>query len=162
MRERLLMAGFTAVVTLTLCSQRFDELKALGRHILVEMYDCNVEILNNHEVIHKEMLRAAEVSGATIVGDVFHKFNPHGVSGAVVIAESHLSIHTWPEYKYAALDLFTCGDTVDPWKGFDHLSKVLEAGRVSQTELKRGLFPGEAGEALPFKPADLSVVKANC
>lgn len=133
-------------------------MKALGRHILVEMYDCDPTVLNDHDTIHKEMLRAAEVSGATIVGDVFHKFNPHGVSGAVVIAESHLSIHTWPEYKYAALDLFTCGDNVDPWKGFEHLAKILRAARVSQTELKRGLFSAPVTGELPYKPAAAKAV----
>jgi len=127
-------------------------LKELGRHILVEMYDCDPVVLNDEETISREMLRAAEVSGATIVGDVFHRFSPHGVSGCVVIAESHLSIHTWPEYRYAALDLFTCGENVDPWKAFKHLRKVLKAERSSQTEIKRGLFPLEEGQRLPFKP----------
>lgn len=126
-------------------------MRELGRHILVEMYDCDPNVLNDQDTIRKEMIRAAELSGATIVGDVFHKFTPQGVSGAVVIAESHLSIHTWPEYRYAALDLFTCGTNVDPWIGFGHLRKVLRAERSSQTELKRGLFPLSMGESLPFK-----------
>ncbi len=127
-------------------------MKELGRHILVEMYDCDAEILNDRDLIDREMLKAAEIAGATIVGNVMHKFSPHGVSGVVVIAESHFSIHTWPEYGYAALDLFTCGDTVNPWIAFDHLSKVLKAGNSSQTELKRGLFPIPEHESLPFKP----------
>ena len=97
------------------------------------------------------MLEAAIVSGATIVGEVFHRFTPQGVSGAVVIAESHLSIHTWPEYGYAALDLFTCGNRVDPWKAFGYLGEKFQAGRTSQTEVKRGLFPTELGRPLPYK-----------
>ena len=127
-------------------------MKELGRHIIVEMYDCDAEILNNFDVIREQMMEAARVAGATIVGEVFHRFTPHGVSGAVVIAESHLSIHTWPEYRYAALDLFTCGDNVDPWVAFGHLARELKAGKTSQTELKRGLFPTALGESLPFKP----------
>lgn len=127
-------------------------MKELGRHVIVEMYDCNAEVLNDLDKVRREMLNAAEISGATIVGEAFHRFSPHGVSGAVIIAESHLSIHTWPEYRYAALDLFTCGDTVDPWKGFDHLQSILEATHVSHTELRRGLFPNKRGEDLPFKP----------
>jgi S-adenosylmethionine decarboxylase len=116
------------------------------------MYDCDPEVLNDEEKITRYMLQAAEISGATIVGEVFHRFSPHGVSGAVVIAESHLSIHTWPEYRYAALDLFTCGDNVDPWKGFTFLRKKLRAERLSQTELRRGMFPFAADQDLPFKP----------
>ena len=134
-------------------SGRKLELKELGRHIIVEFYDCDPVALNDESLIHSQMLEAARVAGATIVGDVFHRFSPHGVSGAVVIAESHLSIHTWPEYRYAALDLFTCGCTVDPWKAFNHLKDVLKAEKTSQTEVKRGLFPATATGALPFKPA---------
>lgn len=126
-------------------------MKELGRHILVEMYDCDPAVLDDQDLIRNEMLRAAELAGATIVGDVFHKFTPQGVSGAIVIAESHLSIHTWPEYRYAALDLFTCGTNVDPWIGFNHLRKALKSERSSQTELKRGLFPLNLGEELPYK-----------
>lgn len=129
-----------------------SELKELGRHIIVEFYDCDPVALNDEGLIHSEMVEAAKVAGATIVGDVFHRFSPHGVSGAVVIAESHLSIHTWPEYRYAALDLFTCGCSVDPWKAFAYLKNVMKAQTTSQTELKRGLFPMNPGEDLPFKP----------
>jgi len=118
-------------------------MKALGKHIIVEFYDCDGGALNDFDLVRREMLNAAKLSGATVVGEVFHRFNPHGVSGAVVIAESHLSIHTWPEYGYAALDLFTCGDSVNPWVAFGHLQKVFSAGRTSQTEVKRGLFPAD-------------------
>jgi S-adenosylmethionine decarboxylase len=129
-------------------------MRELGRHIMVELYDCDPDVLNNLETIRSEMMEAARISGATLVGEVFHRFAPHGVSGAVVIAESHLSIHTWPEYGYAALDLFTCGDNVDPWKAFGHLTEQLKAGRSSQTEIKRGLFPVEIGRQLHHKPPD--------
>ena len=127
-------------------------MEQLGRHLLVEFHECDPVVLNDHDLVKREMLNAAKVAGATIVGDVFHRFSPHGVSGAVVIAESHLSIHTWPEYGYAAVDLFTCGTTVDPFKAFDHLTEVLGSRRVEQSEHRRGLFPMPVGEALPFKP----------
>ncbi len=126
-------------------------MRELGRHILVEMYDCDPDVLNNLETVRTEMMEAAIAAGATIVGEVFHRFSPQGVSGAVVIAESHISIHTWPEYGYAALDLFTCGDNVAPWKAFGYLSEKFQAGRTSQTEVKRGLFPTELGRALRYK-----------
>ncbi|MBU1650990.1 adenosylmethionine decarboxylase, partial [bacterium] len=89
-------------------------MNSLGRQILVEFYHCDAEKLNDERHIAKAMHDAAELSGATIVEEVFHMFSPHGVSGVVVIAESHLAIHTWPEYGYAAVDLFTCGDEIEP------------------------------------------------
>ncbi len=115
-------------------------MKELGRHILVEMYDCDPVVLNDQESVNRMMLQAAELAGATIVGNVIHKFSPQGVSGVVVIAESHLSIHTWPESGYAALDLFTCGDTVDPWIAFEYIERKLKAGRTAHQEMKRGII----------------------
>jgi len=112
--------------------------KALGRHILIEFYDCDTDVLNDLHVIEESMKDAAVNAGATIVKSVFHLFNPHGVSGVVVIAESHLAIHTWPEYGYAAVDLFTCGETIDPWDAFDFLKERFDAKNQFTMELKRG------------------------
>ena len=117
-------------------------MKALGRHILVEYFGCDRKILNNLESIKRFMDEAAIHSGATIVDNVFHLFNPHGVSGVVVIAESHLAIHTWPEYGYAAVDLFTCGETVDPWKAFELLKEKLGSNHSTTMEIKRGQIEG--------------------
>ena len=113
-------------------------MKALGRHILVEYYNCDAEILKNPELIERELNQAALVARATVVQSNFHHFSPWGVSGAVLIAESHLTIHTWPEYGYAAADFFTCGD-LDPWKSFAHLEKVLKAEFSESVEIQRGL-----------------------
>jgi S-adenosylmethionine decarboxylase proenzyme len=112
--------------------------EALGKHILVELYDCNSEILNDPKKIEESMNKAADLAGATIVSSSFHHFSPHGVSGVVVIAESHLTIHTWPEYGYAAVDLFTCGETVDPWIAFDFLKQTYKCSHFSVMEMKRG------------------------
>ncbi|MCD6443029.1 MAG: adenosylmethionine decarboxylase, partial [Thermotogae bacterium] len=87
-------------------------MKSLGRHLLAEFYDCDPNILRDLETIREYLKEAAEVANATIVNWTFHQFSPQGVSGVVVIAESHLAIHTWPEYRYAAVDLFTCGEDV--------------------------------------------------
>ena len=84
------------------------------------------------------MKEAARVSGATIVESVFHRFQPHGVSGVVVIAESHLAIHTWPEHGYAAVDFFTCGADIDYWRAHDFLKKAFAAGDSEVKELLRG------------------------
>lgn len=81
---------------------------------------------------------AAIKCGATVVQSAFHTFNPYGVSGVVVISESHLTIHTWPELNYAAVDVFTCGDTVDPWVACNHLKELLKSTNVDAVELNRG------------------------
>ncbi|MCK5242732.1 S-adenosylmethionine decarboxylase proenzyme [bacterium] len=115
-------------------------MKALGRHILLELHGCDSEILKSPDQIEQIMEGAALAAKATIVKSVFHHFNPYGVSGVVVIAESHLSIHTWPEYGYAALDFFTCGDEVDPWIAHHYVAEKLKAQSKSSIEMKRGVF----------------------
>ena len=87
-----------------------NRLQALGTHLLVELKDCNPDILNDIKEVQDALVMAARKAKATIVETSFHEFSPFGISGMVVIAESHLSIHTWPEYGYAAVDIFTCGD----------------------------------------------------
>lgn len=111
----------------------------LGRHLLAEFYDCNPNVLNNPSLVEQHMKDAALACGATIVQSCFHRFNPYGVSGVVVIAESHLAIHTWPELGYASVDLYTCGDECDPLVAFDHLQATLMAGQASYVALKRGM-----------------------
>lgn len=128
---------------------------ALGIHVLAEYYDCNRQILNNAKMIEQHLNDAAKIAGATVVSSAFHTFNPHGVSGVVVIAESHLSIHTWPEYGYAAVDIFTCGETVEPWKAFEHLKEVLSSTHFSTMEMKRGQL-NVVGQELKYKPDFIS------
>lgn len=113
-------------------------MNALGRHILVEFTGCNADVLNDVSAIEKSMIQAAQTAGATVISSNFHHFSPWGVSGVVVIQESHLAIHTWPEYKYASVDLFTCGETVDPWVSFEYLKKALKAETYSAIEMNRG------------------------
>lgn len=114
--------------------------QALGRQILAEFYGCNPDILDDTELIKRILRNAALKSNATIVNSTFHHFSPYGVSGVVVIAESHISIHTWPEYGYAAVDIFTCGDSIDPWVAFKYLERELGAESSSAMELRRGIF----------------------
>lgn len=128
-------------------------MKALGRQIVVEFYGCNQDTLNDVAAIKRSMRGAALAAGATIVQDAFHLFNPHGVSGVVVIAESHLAIHTWPEYGYAAVDLFTCGDDVSPDLAFHHLQTHLGAASFSAMEMKRGILDMHGNADFPHKPA---------
>ncbi len=119
------------------------ENRELGRHIIAEFLGCSSEVLNDIKALRKELIKAAERAGATIVEEAFHKFEPQGVSGIVIIGESHLSIHTWPEYGYAAVDIFTCGEYADPWKAYEELKSVLKPKYVSVMEVKRGVDIGE-------------------
>jgi len=102
------------------------------------MYECDKIILNNVNLIKKILIQSAEVSGATIIKSHFHEFNPYGVSGIIVIAESHFSIHTWPEYGYCAIDIFTCGDLINNNKAVNYLKKQLKCKQISVLEIKRG------------------------
>ncbi|MEG2346774.1 MAG: adenosylmethionine decarboxylase [Cetobacterium somerae] len=115
------------------------KLETLGRHILIEFYNCDEEILKNPTLIKEHMNEAAKIANATIVESVFHHFNPYGVSGAVIISESHLAIHTWPEYGYAAVDVFTCGDKIDPWTAFKFLEDIFKSDRSESIEVPRGM-----------------------
>lgn len=127
-------------------------MEALGRQILVEFYDCDQSKLNDVSFIEASLIDAAKASKATLISHNFHKFSPYGVSGVVVIAESHIAIHTWPEYLYAAVDIFTCGDTIDPWVIQEKLKESFESKNVSSMEMKRGLFKVPQGQKLLFKP----------
>ncbi len=112
----------------------------LGQHVLAEFFECDPNILNSIDKVEKYMVDAALECGATIVQKCFHMFNPYGVSGVVIISESHLAIHTWPELGYAAVDLFTCGDKCDPKISYEFLKKKFHCQNATFTELKRGIL----------------------
>ena len=116
---------------------------ALGTHLLVELRDCNPAILKNLEEVRDALVSAAKEAKATIVDISFHEFNPFGISGMVVIAESHLSIHTWPEYGYAAVDIFTCGDVIKPEVAASSIIERFQCKSPSMVELKRGILSHE-------------------
>jgi S-adenosylmethionine decarboxylase len=115
-------------------------LYALGRHLLLELKICNKEVLDDLNFLRECLNEAAIQCGATVVGESFYHFSPHGVSGVVNIAESHIAIHTWPEYGYAAVDVFTCGEDVDPGKAASLITEKLEAKNHSLIELRRGII----------------------
>lgn len=115
-------------------------MKTLGRHVLAEIYGCDYEILNDKETIEKIMVESTLKTGAEVREVAFHKFSPQGVSGVVIISESHLTIHTWPEFGYAAVDVFTCGDKVNPWEACNYMTSLLKAKDISATEVKRGII----------------------
>jgi len=115
-------------------------LNALGRHLLLELKICNEELLDDLNFLKGCLNEAAIQSGATVVGESFYHFSPCGVSGVVNIAESHIAIHTWPEYRYAAVDVFTCGNAVDPEKAARWITERLGSKNHSLIELRRGIM----------------------
>lgn len=114
-------------------------MKALGTHIVCELSGCDPVALSDVDGVHAMMLDAARAARATIMESAFHRFEPQGVSGTVILAESHLSIHTWPEKGYAAMDFYTCGDHTDPWLACQYAANTLSAARMLTTEFKRGI-----------------------
>ena len=125
---------------------------ALGRQITVEFYDCSAEILADAQRMETVFLEAARVSGAHVVTSNFHSFEPQGVSGVLVISESHFAVHAWPEHDYAAVDLFTCGAGVD----FDAAVRSLAAGMRSghwiiSSSMDRGIIH-ESGQIEKLVP----------
>lgn len=127
------------------------KVESIGTHLLLDYFECDPEILKDNNALEKLMVEAAKTMGATILDTSFKDlFAPFGVSGVIIIGESHLSIHTWPEYGYAAVDFFTCGKKIDPWKAHPLIKQGLSSNRTSMTELKRGFFDVPAGD-LPHK-----------
>lgn len=116
-------------------------MEALGRHVLLELRDCNALKLDNLAFLRDTMMNAAEETGATIIGEMFHQFAPQGVTGVIAIAESHLCIHTWPEFGYAAVDIFTCGTAFDPTEAANLIVEALESTDPEITEVIRGQLP---------------------
>ena len=134
-----------------------NRVQALGTHLLVELRECNEELLDDVKKVKEMMVSAAKEAKATVIGAHFHRFSPHGVSGVVVIAESHLSIHTWPEYGYAAVDVFTCGDVLQPSVAAAFLIKKFQSKNPSLIEVKRGTL-SLSDQKLPHKPEKGAVV----
>ena len=115
-------------------------MKALGKHVLAEFYNCDKVLINDEKYTEELFITAAKEAGATVIKSAFHKFSPHGVSGVVVISESHLTIHSWPEYGYCAVDVFTCGDLINNDIVMQKLKEGLRAQSVSAAELNRGIL----------------------
>ena len=131
-------------------------METIGRHLIAEFYGCPADKLDDLEHIRSSMLQAVEEIGATLVGETFHRFAPQGVTGVVVIAESHLSIHTWPESGYVALDLYTCGG-LDPRPGLESLQRALEAHNGRFQEIVRGL-PRDLEPGRTIFPDDVQIL----
>lgn len=128
----------------------------IGRHLIAEFYGCAGPTLDDVDAVRRSMRAAAEAIGAAIVGDTFHRFSPQGVSGSVVIAESHLSVHTWPETGYVAIDIYTCGG-LDPRIGFELLGDAFRAQKCRVQEIVRGL-PTDVEAGRELLPDDVQII----
>ncbi|ADC48727.1 MULTISPECIES: adenosylmethionine decarboxylase [Alkalihalophilus] len=113
----------------------------MGRHVIAELWGCNIEKLNNMSFIEQTFVDAALKAGAEVREVAFHKFAPHGVSGVVIISESHLTIHSFPEHGYASIDVYTCGDRIDPNVASNYIAEALGASTSEVIEVPRGMGP---------------------
>lgn len=112
---------------------------SLGSHLLIELFGCDGKLLEQESYVGSAMRQAASESKATVVEQSFHEFKPYGVSGAVIIQESHYTIHTWPEHSYAAVDLFYCGGTVQVHRAVEVLRERFQPKRIKFLVVRRGL-----------------------
>ncbi len=113
-----------------------DTRMALGRQLTLECYDCERTVLASPEQMKEVFLDAAGKSGATVISSHFHAFEPQGISGVVIISESHFAVHAWPEHDYAAVDIFTCGDTID----FNAAAEAIQNGLGSARTIVSSLM----------------------
>ncbi|KPV44901.1 adenosylmethionine decarboxylase [Alicyclobacillus ferrooxydans] len=113
----------------------------MGRHVIAELWGCPEDKLNDLHSIERIMVNAALEAGAEVREVAFHKFAPQGVSGVVIISESHLTIHSFPEHGYASIDVYTCGDRIDPNVACDYITKALGATRLESIQVPRGVGP---------------------
>jgi S-adenosylmethionine decarboxylase len=112
-----------------------------GRHLILDLYDCDPEILDNYEELQRLLEASLLMAKANILRIIGHKFEPQGVTLLALLTESHASIHTWPQLGYAAIDLYTCGDTTQTHKAAEFLKVKLKAGNSEEKELIRSTIP---------------------
>lgn len=124
----------------------------LGQHVIIELWGCN-DGINDADLVRTAMLEAVQAANATLLDINVHTFSPHGVTGVAVLSESHLSVHTWPEYGYMAADIFTCGDTTKPVAAADVLRRFFEPQEFDVQQLKRGIFTRSRKKMLRHNPA---------
>lgn len=112
-----------------------------GRHLILDLYDCDPRILDDYDRLQQALEEALRLAGANIIRIIGEKFQPQGVTLLALLSESHASIHTWPELGYAAVDLYTCGDTTQTHKAAELLKEKLCAKTVEEKELVRSITP---------------------
>lgn len=114
-----------------------NQFKHAGIHLIAEFW--NGKVIENEKELKEILIKAVEKANCIPLKIVIHKFKPQGITGVVLLAESHLSLHSWPEYDYIAIDIFTCGDRAVPEKALDYLNTVLNPKKVEIQRIKRGI-----------------------
>ena len=132
----------------------------LGKHYLLDLKDCNKSRLDDLEFIKDVLSRVATEAGTAVIGESYHRFEPQGMSGAVLITGAHICVHTWPEYGYAAVDIFTCGDGLRPADAVSYLIKQFQSKTPSVVEMKRGIISPASNAKLPHKIEGADVIEA--
>lgn len=112
--------------------------KFLGYQTTIDFYNCKNDAINSCKHIENTLLEVAKIIGLTVVNTTIHEFSPIGVSGVVVIEESHIAIHTWPEHNYVAIDFFTCNNSFSLTEGIEWLQKQFDASHFTTENLTRG------------------------
>lgn len=130
---------------------------SIGRHCVLELYGCASELLNDRRLIANAIRDAAQLAGATVLEEICHAFTPQGVTAMALLAESHISIHTWPETGYAAADVFTCGDHTMPERACQHLAEILRPRSYELQQFERGR--SQAPSTCTAPAADVGVVE---
>ena len=116
-------------------------MKPVGTHCLLELFGCPPEVLDDAEFVAQSLREAASLARSTLLQEVSHQFLPHGLTALALLAESHLAIHTWPEHRFVAIDIFTCGPEVDPEKACGYLTKRFRAETHALISVPRGFTP---------------------
>ena len=124
-------------------------MQRIGRHLILELWGCDSERINSIETIERAMTATVEACGATLLDLRVYPFTPIGVTGVAILSESHMMIHTWPEYGYAAVDVFTCGQHTDPAKAVPVLKHFFKPERIQVMEMNRGLILEDELSGLP-------------
>lgn len=114
-------------------------MNTLGYHYIIEASGCDPEVLKDANSLKAVLTEAAKIGGMDIRIAHFYKFSPYGVSGVVVVSGSHISIHTWPEKGYAAVDVYTCDMDSEPEKAISYILEKLRASYAHITEIERGI-----------------------
>ena len=122
---------------MTLQSVLNSTLNSVGRHCILELYDCPGALLDDQSFVQETLKQAAKIAKSTLLGELSHKFEPQGVTALVLLAESHISIHTWPEAGYAAVDVFTCGEHTLPEEACRFIAQQFEAARHELSTVAR-------------------------
>ncbi|MDJ0696585.1 adenosylmethionine decarboxylase [Mastigocoleus sp. MO_188.B34] len=120
----------------------------VGSHCILELYECPNHLLNDFEFISQALVEAVKEAKSTLLKEVTHQFEPYGITALALLAESHISVHTWPEIGYVAIDMFTCGEHAQPEKACNYLTKAFQANKHVLLTLPRGRISPEIQKGL--------------